>query len=186
MAALQKYAAATNDDFKFSVKMSRYVTHIKRLKDCMQEIRDFHNLIEEGLEKKLSCILYQMPPSFTYNEENLERVLTAIPSSASNVIEFRNAGWWNDDVYSALKSHKITMCNVDFPGLEVPLISTSGNFYLRMHGNPVLFKSAYEEEELKLLYAQFPEGCGTYHIYFNNTYFDAGYTNALQLKKLAE
>ncbi len=184
LAALQKYAAATGDDFKFSVKMSRFVTHIKRLKDCQQGIDEFHSLIEEGLGNKLSCVLYQMPPSFQYNDENIDRVLEAIACSPNNVIEFRHVSWWNEDVYKALKKHKITMCNVDFPGLETPIVDTSPNFYLRMHGTPVLFKSSYDLDALQQFTEQLPAKGKTSHIYFNNTYYEAGYTNAMQLKQI--
>ncbi len=184
LASLQKYAAATGPDFKFSVKMSRFITHIKRLNGCRQEIEDFHHLIEQGLAEKLACVLYQMPPSFGFSQQNLERVLTAVAPSPHHVIEFRNAGWWNDDVYKALTKHKITMCNVDFPGLEVPFAKTGKLFYLRMHGNPVLFKSAYSTEEIQSFYARIPKTCNEHYIYFNNTYFDAGYTNAFQMQQL--
>lgn len=184
LADLQKYHTVTDSDFRFSVKMSRFITHIKRLKDCQDSIANFHALIEEGLQDKLACMLYQMPPSFHYNEENMERVITAIPSSPYNVIEFRNAAWWNEEVYTLLKQHGITMCNVDFPGMPVPMACTSNLFYMRMHGNPVLFKSEYSIDDLAVLAENIPEHAKSNFIYFNNTYFDAGFTNAAQLKQL--
>lgn len=183
LADLQKYYAATDSNFRFSVKMSKYISHIKRLKDCNEEIARFHALIEEGLYDKLACMLYQMPPSFHYNEDNIERVLN-IPSSPCNVIEFRHASWWNEDVYATLRQHGITMCNVDFPGMPVPMADTSNNFYMRMHGNPELFKSEYSIADLAVLAEAIPEHTKSNFIYFNNTYFDAGYTNAAQLKQL--
>lgn len=185
LADLQKYYAATDGAFCFSVKMSKYVSHIKRLKDCAQEISDFHALIEEGLHDKLACVLYQMPPSFHYNEENIERILN-IPSSPSNVIEFRHASWWNEDIYATLRKHNITMCNVDFPHMPVPMADTSNNFYMRMHGNPILFKSEYSMDDLIALAEAIPAHTVNNYIYFNNTYFDAGYTNAAQLKQVLD
>lgn len=183
VADLQKYYAATDSGFRFSVKMSKYISHIKRLKDCAQEIADFHALMEEGLHDKLACMLYQMPPSFHYNEENIERVLN-IPSSPNNVIEFRHASWWNEEVYTILRKHNIAMCNVDFPNMPVPMADTSSNFYMRMHGNPELFKSEYSIDDLIALAEAIPAHTGNNYIYFNNTCFDAGYTNAAQLKQL--
>ena len=79
-----------------------------------------------------------------------------------------------------------TFCNVDFPGMNTYFIHTSPHFYLRLHGNPELFKSSYSKESLQSFYAQFPEGMESYTVYFNNTYYEAGYTNALQLIDLTD
>lgn len=183
---LQKYYSNTTAHFKFSVKMSRYITHIKRLADCKQEIEDFNLLVEDGLKDKLACILYQMPPSFQYSEENLENVLNAIYPKPTNIIEFRHGSWWNADAIKSIKQHGITMCNVDFPGLEVPIIKTSPIFYLRMHGNPILFKSRYTLETLEQVKDNLPRSSKERFIYFNNTYYDGGYSNAQELSKMME
>ncbi len=184
-ADLKKYHDATDNDFTFSAKMSRYVTHIKRLKDCKDEIVRFHDLLEEGLQKKLASILYQMPPSFSYNEENLNAILENIPRG-NNVVELRNQSWWNDEVFRAFTKAKITFCNIDFPGLISPIAATTPLFYMRFHGNPELFKSQYTLAELKKVYKQIPDHCTKANIYFNNTYYDAGYTNAAQMQELTK
>ena len=79
LADLKKYASVTEDDFRFSVKMSKYITHVLKLKESKQQVSDFQSLIEEGLEKKLSYFLFQLPPSFHYNEENLARIIDNVP-----------------------------------------------------------------------------------------------------------
>ncbi|HXU26893.1 MAG TPA: DUF72 domain-containing protein [Bacteroidia bacterium] len=184
LSDLQKYAQVTSATFKFSVKMSKYITHIIKLKDSKQSIHDFQHLILEGLSDKLAHFLFQLPPSFHYNEENLERIISNIPHQPNNIIEFRHISWWNDNVKTVLKNANITFCNVDFPGLKTEIVSTSPIFYLRLHGNPELFKSSYTEEELRSFHALFPNNCSNYAVYFNNTYYEAGYTNALQLKEI--
>ncbi len=178
---LKKYAAVTAPEFKFSVKMSRYVTHVTKLKDCKQQVIEFQDLMLEGLDHKLMYFLFQVPPSFEYNEENLNRILESVPHTPNNVVELRHISWWNKDVEAAFKKAKLTFCNIDFPGLETYFMHTSPDFYLRLHGNPVLFKSSYEQSMLVEFYNQFPEGRKNYTAYFNNTYYEAGYTNALQL-----
>ena len=62
---------------------------------------------------------------------------------------------------------------------------TTSTFYLRLHGNPVLFKSSYETADLHKFYEGIPEGSIENCIYFNNTYYEAGYENALLLRKIA-
>ncbi len=183
LADLKKNYGKTPVDFKFSVKMNKYVTHILRLKNAEPQISEFYDLISEGLDDKLHNILFQMPPSFKYTEENLE-LLQKIPEGPHSVIEFRNQSWWNNkDVVKVLKKRKCTFCNVDFPGLETDFVNTSKHFYLRLHGSPELFKSSYSDRELENFYEKMPV-CETYTIYFNNTYYEAGYKNALALKKI--
>ncbi len=138
LSVLQKYAELTPAAFKFSVKMNRYITHIIKLKDSEQHIIDFQNLIHEGLSDKVAYFLFQFPPSFHYNEENLERLIGNIPHRLNNVIEFRHASWWNAEVVEAFKGANLTFCNIDFPGLKTEFMFTSSVFYLRLHGNPEL------------------------------------------------
>ena len=128
--------------------------------------------------------MFQLPPSFHYTEENLERIINNIPHQPNNIIELRHISWWNDTVTKAFKKANLTFCNVDFPGLKTEFVFTSSIFYLRLHGNPELFKSSYSKEQLQNFYKLFPVDCSNYAIYFNNTYYEAGYTNALQLMKI--
>ena len=183
LADLSKYASNTADNFLFSVKMNRHITHILRLKDCRQQVDDFLDLIHEGLVNKLACVLFQMPPSFHFSEENLLRVLNNIPHQPSNVVEFRHSSWWNDEVKAALTEAKLTFCNVDFPGLDSYFVNTSDVFYLRLHGSPELFKSSYSTEQLRE-YAQEIGQRKKAFVYFNNTYYTAGYENAQELKEI--
>lgn len=181
LADLTKYAQCAVSDFKFAVKMSKYITHTLKLKDSKEHIIDFQELIREGLGHKCSYFLFQLPPSFQYSEENLERILANIPHQSTNVIELRHISWWNKEVEHAFTQAGLTFCNVDFPGMDTHFIHTSPHFYLRLHGNPELFKSSYSREALEGFYEKFPVDAKCYNVYFNNTYYEAGYTNAHQL-----
>jgi len=158
--------------------MSKYISHILRLKQAETSITQYDQLFIGGLEEKLACVLFQMPPSFHYNTENFDRVLQSIPHRPWNVVEFRHPSWWNKTVETELTKAQITFCNVDFPGLASFVIQTSDIFYFRFHGNPELFKSPYSLSTLKKFYGQFPTDCREYYIYFNNTYDGAAYKNA--------
>lgn len=182
LSDLQKYRTVTSADFTFSVKMSRYITHIQRLKE-KQPIIDFQDLIAAGLEDKLQHFLFQLPPSFHYSEENLEKIISNIPHHPRNVVELRHTSWWNDRVLADFKKAKLTFCNVDYPGLETEIKPTTPDFYLRLHGNPELFKSSYVKKRLDHFYALIPKA-KTCSIYFNNTITEAGFQNALQLMEI--
>lgn len=180
---LRNYVENTPDDFRFSVKASRFITHIQRLKE-KQPVLEFQALIDEGLGARLNHMLFQMPPSFVFNQENLDKVITIIPNDPRNVIEFRHNSWWNDTVRETLTQANITFCNVDYPGLDTPFIQTTQNFYLRLHGNPELFRSPYSEAQIARFHQQFPTDAAQYSIYFNNTITEAGYENALFLQEI--
>jgi uncharacterized protein YecE (DUF72 family) len=183
---LKKYASVTEDDFVFSVKMSKYISHVLKLKESKQNIADFQALIEEGLGDKLRYFLFQLPPSFHYNEENLARIIDNVPHHSRNIIELRHMSWWNEEVKAAFKLAGLTFCNVDFPGMETWFMDTSPVFYLRLHGNPELFKSSYDNRELRDFKKQFPDNSLHYAVYFNNTYYEAGYKNALAMMDIVE
>lgn len=183
IADMKRNMTVTSDNFTFAVKMSRYITHVQRLKD-KQTIDEFQDLILQGLEHKLQYFLFQMPPNHLYNAENLATLIDGIPHSPRNVIEFRHISWWNDAVQKALAAANITFCNVDFPGLDSWFINTSPNFYLRLHGTPKLFESSYSKPKLKRFFNEFPTNAEVANVYFNNTMTEAGFENALQLKKI--
>jgi uncharacterized protein YecE (DUF72 family) len=184
LSDLERYADSTPPDFSFSVKVSKYITHILKLKNSKTHIDEFRNLISEGLGAKLSFFLFQLPPSFHYTAENLKTVISNVPHAINSVVEFRHASWWNKEVEQEMKTAGITFCNVDFPGLKTQFQNTTTAFYLRLHGNPELFKSSYSEEELLNFYKKIPKTCKSCNVYFNNTYYEAGYTNASQLMKI--
>lgn len=185
LSDLKKYYDVTPSGFRFSVKMSKQITHILKLKESKSLINEFQSLIREGLGEKCIHFLFQLPPSFHYSEENLGLVLANIPHNPENVIEFRHTSWWNQDVRQKLAAADLTFCNVDFPGMETFFMHTTTVFYLRLHGNPVLFKSSYEITDLHKFYEDIPEDSVESCIYFNNTYYEAGYENAMQLQKIA-
>jgi uncharacterized protein YecE (DUF72 family) len=186
LSDLKKYALTTPANFKFSVKMNKYITHNIKLKQSEEEIFNFQSLIREGLGTKLNYFLFQLPPSFHYNEENLERIITNIPHKQESVIELRHASWWNSTVENVFRKAKLTFCNIDFPGLKTKFIHTTDVFYLRLHGNPELFRSPYSIDELNNFYKNFPAHSKQYTIYFNNTDGEAAYKNAVELMKITK
>ncbi|PRD47950.1 DUF72 domain-containing protein [Sphingobacterium haloxyli] len=173
------------DNFKFSLKAPRIITHIRRLKQCAEEIQDFYRVSKEGLKHKLACILWQLPPSFSYREERLQSILRVMDPAFKNVIEFRHESWWREDVIKTLSENNITFCNVNYPKLPTSIQQTTPIGYIRMHGNPELFYSEYTEDQVKTLYREVnAAGFKEAYIYFNNTASTAAIINALQLKKI--
>jgi uncharacterized protein YecE (DUF72 family) len=180
---LRKSALQTPEDFVFTVKAHKIITHTRRMKNAKDKITEFMDIVNEGLGDKLGCTLFQMPPSYFYTDDRLNDVVNHLTSGSRNVIEFRHASWWNPVVYQALDACNVHFCSVSFPGLPEDNISTGGSFYKRMHGVPELFTSSYTKRQLQTLARQLPSD-GQNFIYFNNTMFEAGYSNARLLQQL--
>ncbi|OWR14103.1 DUF72 domain-containing protein [Chryseobacterium sp. VAUSW3] len=185
---LQNWYERTGEDFKFFIKIPKTITHIKRLKDTAAETGDFCNHIYSGIKEKLAGFLFQMPPTFHFSNEDLEKVIETVAPEFLNVVEFRHKSWWNEEVLKTLKEKNIVFSGVSFPK-DIPdeFITNSNKFaYYRLHGVPVLFKSEYSEEELINLADEIKKAKETVFVFFNNTWGTAALKNALFLKKLLE
>jgi len=181
---LKKFYERSPEQFVFSVKAHKIITHTKRMKDATDKVDEFLSVVHEGLAEKTGAVLFQLPPSFKYSDENLDSVLKSVPHNPQHVIEFRHESWWNDNVVNTLQQNQLTFCSVSFPDLPNNLLKTTDVFYLRMHGVPELFKSSYTMSELKNITRKIPAGVKEVFVYFNNTMFEAGFTNALTLQNI--
>jgi uncharacterized protein YecE (DUF72 family) len=178
---LRKMYDSTPADFRFTVKGHKIITHTRRMKDVLEKIDEFLAIIEPALADKLACVLFQLPPSYSFSEDRMNDVVQALGGNARNVVEFRHISWWTEEVFETLRRHSITFCNASYPNLPETAIATSNIFYQRMHGIPKLFESSYDNERLAELASAIPKDLTSF-IYFNNTMFEAGYTNAQTLK----
>src|SRR5436190_9997108 len=151
-ASLQVWYKKSPQDFLFSVKAPKLITHLKRFNDCQQKVDEFYLACEQGLMNKLACVLFQLPPSIQYNEEKLEQVISSLRPGFKNVVEFRHSSWWTKKVYDELAKHNITFCSVSHPAMPGTIIANTATMYVRLHGVPKMFYSGYTEEQLEQLY----------------------------------
>lgn len=180
---LKKAADITPADFKFSVKINKSITHTKRMQNVTDGVTDFTDIVIEGLGNKLGCMLYQLPPSYSFSPGRLNDIINNVDKRVENVIEFRHSSWWTKEVYDTLTEHALNFCSVSFPGLPEDNIVTGNIFYKRMHGVPELFKSKYSDSEITELAESIPKADSSF-VFFNNTMFEAGYENAYSLQRL--
>jgi uncharacterized protein YecE (DUF72 family) len=181
---LKNFYENTPPDFKFSIKANRVITHSLKMKNAKEKIDEFMYITNEGLMDKFGCILFQLPPSFKYSEENLDLILNCVPLRSSTIIEFRNAGWWNEKVYEAFYENDLTFCNNDYPGMPEKIIPSKKTFYMRFHGRPILYKSEYSISYLKQFVREIPETSTERYIYFNNSSQLAAVTNAMSIREM--
>jgi uncharacterized protein YecE (DUF72 family) len=173
-------------NFQFSVKASKIITHYKKFNDVKAQLTDFYATITEGLKEKLGCVLFQLPPNFIYKEEYAERIIQQMDPGFKNIIEFRHATWWKKKIYLDLKKAGITFCTVSYPGLPDDLIINNKTVYIRLHGVPVLYRSAYSIEFLNELADQLKNNktITEVYLYFDNTDRGEAIRNATQIKTM--
>jgi uncharacterized protein YecE (DUF72 family) len=170
-------------NFAFAVKVSRFITHIKRLKDVEQPVDTFLGRAKI-LEEKLGPLLYQLPPSMHRDDDRLGAFLSILPQGLKHTLEFRHESWLDDGVFEILRRHNVGLCVFDMPGLTCPLVATADFAYIRFHGSTGLYSSCYSDAELadwaRRLAGSAPEVKEVY-IYFNNDAEAFAVRNAMTL-----
>ncbi|GFP21988.1 hypothetical protein HKBW3S06_01214 [Candidatus Hakubella thermalkaliphila] len=174
--------------FLFAVKASRYITHIKRLKDAEEAWKKFL-ANTRALEEKLGPILFQLSPNFAKNLSRLEDFIEILPSNLRYSFEFRHPTWLDEEVYEVLKKKNIALCIPDSPGFPTAQVITANFTYLRFHGGQILYGSDYSEEELgkwaKKISGWLKQDIDVY-AYFNNDAYGYALKNAWQLRGLVD
>lgn len=168
--AFVQWQKAVPDDFMFSVKASRYITHMKKLKDPEESLSQ---LVEHasGLGAKLGPVLFQLPPGWKINAERLEEFLEALPKKWRCVFEFRNSSWYHEEVYEALRRHNCAFCIYELDGHTTPVKVTADFVYIRLHGPGDKYQGSYSASDLrkwqKLAEGWLDEGRDVF-VYFDN------------------
>jgi len=161
---------SSSSNFTFAVKVSRFITHIKRLRNTDEAVDNFITRAKV-LEKKLGPLLYQLPPNMHRNDEVLESFLSTLPHGMKHVFEFRHQSWLEEKVFEILHRYNAGLCVFDMPSLSCPLVATTDFAYIRFHGSTGLYSSCYTDEELahwaKRL-ANLAANLKEVYIYFNN------------------
>ena len=149
LSFLQNWYEKSPQEFRFAVKAPRAITHYKKFNDTVDLLSSFYDTIGEGLQEKLGPVLFQIPPSYNYTEEKLDKILKALNPAFSNVLEPRHVSWWQDDIYQKLAQHNITFCGMSHPTLPDDVIQNTPVIYYRFHGVPELYRSRYSTAYLQ-------------------------------------
>jgi uncharacterized protein YecE (DUF72 family) len=142
-ATIEGWRSRVPDSFRFAMKAPRRITHIKRLKDCAEDVAYFLETLH-ALEPCLGSVLFQLPPHFKRDLARLTAFITALPHNCRAAFEFRNDSWFEPGVYAALEARNLALVQSeedDTPaGRELPWTADWG--YLRLR------KTAYAPREL--------------------------------------
>jgi len=174
--------------FFFSVKASRYITHMKKLKDPGEPVGVFLSHAEE-LGPKLGPILFQLPPHWGRNVQRMREFLEALPRDQRYAFECRDSSWFHPETYALLEQYNAAFCVFDLAGREAPRVLTADFAYVRLHG-PASQKYAgcYSRQQLsgwlRCATEWLAQGAQEVFIYFDNDQAGFAARNALELAEM--
>jgi uncharacterized protein YecE (DUF72 family) len=181
-----KWRDSVPDGFIFSVKASRYMTHMKKLKDPEQPISHFLGRVKL-LERKLGPILFQLPPKWHSNLERLKDFLTNLPRDYRYAFEFRDPSWFGEQTEKVLAEKGAAFCIYDFEGRMSPSSVTSDFVYIRLHGPDGAYRGSYDNgplEEWAQAFSSWADAGKEIFCYFDNDEKGYAVQNALKLKEM--
>ena len=185
-ATVVHWAEETPGRFRFAAKASRFITHMKKLKDPDTSLSPFFRAIA-GLAEKCGPILFQLPPHWRVNPDRLTDFLQVLPAGHRYAFEFRDPSWYDTEVFLALADHAAALCIHDLAGSPSPVETTADFVYLRLHGPAGPYRGKYGNAALRKwadrLARWNAEGRDVY-CYFNNDEKAYAVTDALTLKDL--
>ena len=190
-SAAGHWAEQTPDGFTFAVKVSRYVTHVDRLRHVDEHLPLLLDRIEPlARAGKLGPLLWQLPPTFRRDDDRLAGALREFPPALRHAFEPRHESWFAPDVARLLREHNVALVVADRPGLrslrdEEP---TADFVYVRFHHGSRGRRGNYSRAELDR-WARTIHGWGSsrdVYAYFNNDWEGFAPANASRLRSLLE
>ncbi|HET6515896.1 MAG TPA: DUF72 domain-containing protein [Thermodesulfovibrionales bacterium] len=174
----------TPTGFIFSIKGSRFITHVKKLKASAEPLDVFFSRVV-ALKEKLGTILWQLPPGLKGDPSRLADFLELLkPYGVKNAFEFRDASWVSKKVFTLLERERASLCMADSPAFLNDLPLTAAFVYIRRHGQAGDHASCYSQEQLKadagMIRKYVKQGKDVF-IYFNNDAFGYATKNAQEL-----
>jgi uncharacterized protein YecE (DUF72 family) len=184
--AVNQWRESAPEGFVFAVKGSRFLTHMKKLKDPELGLERFFaraNLLAE----KLGPILFQLPPHWNADVDRLRSFLDALPAYHHYCFEFRNDTWNREEVFQLLRSRNIGYCIFHLAGYESPVLITADFVYLRLHGPGGKYQGSYDDGVLRGVadkINRWRNDLRAFYCYFDND--EAGYAahDALRLRAM--
>jgi uncharacterized protein YecE (DUF72 family) len=186
-AAVERWIEQTPDDFVFACKASRYMTHMKRLRDLDQGVKRYYERIEPlVVSGKLGPVVWQLPGNFHRDDELLADALGKLPAGL-HCFEFRHESWFREEVYALLREHGVALVIGDHPERPFQTYEMTADWtFVRFHHGRRGRRGNYSERELR----EWAERISDWrqrvavYAYFNNDWKGFAVDNALLLRRL--
>jgi uncharacterized protein YecE (DUF72 family) len=187
-STFEEWAARTPADFVFAMKASRYLTHIRRMRDSAEPVARMLDHAR-GLKRKLRPVLLQLPPNLAADATRLKETLAQFPRRVLVAFEPRHASWFVDEVYDVLAARNAALCLTDRLGKRGPMVRTADWYFMRFHEGTARPHPCYGDRALagwaERLADQWPKSADGY-VYFNNDRHACAVRNAARFATLAE
>jgi uncharacterized protein YecE (DUF72 family) len=183
---LQHWYECTPHDFLFTAKASRYITHMKKLREPQKTVPVFLDRISM-LDDKLGPILFQLPPHWRFNAERLRIFLDSLSNEFRYAFEFRDRSWLNRQTCELLARHNMSFCIYELDGFITPHERTADDIYVRLHGPDDAYQGSYSHKALSARAGTFTDWAhrgNTVWCYFDNDQCGYAVENAGQLRKI--
>lgn len=193
---VKNWANSVPENFIFSVKASRYITQMKKLKEPQTSTEKFFESIKP-FGQKLGPVLFQLPPNFGFNGDRLEEfIVTCITQNKTcseknpdykYVFEFRNPSWYNDQTYEILKRYNCAFCIYNLGPTQTPKEITADFVYWRFHGNYGIGSGKYSTKELEGFAKDIEKIAAknkSVYCYFNNDEAGFALDNAMEFESM--
>jgi uncharacterized protein YecE (DUF72 family) len=191
-AAVANWERTAPPGFTFTIKVSRYITHIKRLTELGAGLDRFYERIAPLLRSaKMGPLLWQLPPNFARDDERLRAALAVMTRDGQrHCIEFRHPTWFVDDTYDALREHGVALVIGDRPevkSFQTRVLTTDWTF-VRFHYGSRGRRGNYSESELQEWASTFRAWREQVEVfaYFNNDWEVFAVRNALRMRELLQ
>ena len=189
-SAVANWERTAPPGFTFALKVSRYLTHIKRLTELGAGLQRFFDRIEPLLRSpKLGPLLWQLPPNFQRDDERLRNALATMAADGlRHCVEFRHPSWFVPETYEALREHGVALVIGDRPEVKAfqAEVFTADWTFVRFHYGSRGRRGNYSEGELRewtSKFRQWREEVDVF-VYFNNDWEVFAVRNALRMKEL--
>ena len=183
-AAVEGWARRTPPGFVFAWKLSRFITHNKKLKDCADSIALVFGRMA-ALGEHHGPVLIQLPPQLRRNDERLAEFLPLLPQDRRYAVEFRHPSWYEPAVFEILQRHDVALCISDHHAAPSPWEVTASWIYVRGHGPGGRYHGRYPAHELAVWAQRITAWRGEdrdVYVYFDNDVKSAAPFDAEALK----
>jgi uncharacterized protein YecE (DUF72 family) len=182
-ASVARWVSETPPGFTFAVKVSRYITHIKRLTEVQEHLPLLYDRIEPLLQSpKLGPLLWQLPPNDRYDADRLEMTLEHLHDGRRHAFEFRHPSWFRTETYSLLQEHGAALVIADRPSVNTFQTHeiTTDYTYVRLHAGTRGRNGNYSRTELTEWAGRLDRWSKTLDVfaYFNNDWEGYAIENA--------
>ncbi|MFW5734831.1 MAG: DUF72 domain-containing protein [Oceanidesulfovibrio sp.] len=185
--SVEHWRDATPDDFVFAVKASRYLTHMKKLKDPADPVSKLLDRAEV-FGRKLGPVLLQLPPNWRFNGARLDEALEAFPKHLRLTVEMRDHSWICDEGLDILRKHNAAFCVYELAGYRTHWHATADFGYVRMHGPAdEKYRGEYSRRQLRTIAGHLEGWLGKgmdVYCFFDNDEAGHAANNAVELARM--